>query len=164
MGAWGTKPNENDDYFDLVGEVMATPIAKLDRTLKRKITEKSVHYHGNEWRAAALLVRRMAEAQLYSSDHLLLAHLDFARAKLTCLRDSVEWMKAWDSPAVMRRVLTAELAQVLNLRRKVARRAGGARLRRLRRLRKPKLGTGLAGRIAVRQRRKAKLKAMENPR
>jgi len=154
MGTWGTKPNENDDYFDLIGAVMATPIAKLDRALQRKITNNSAHYYGNEWRAAALLVRRLADAQLYASDDVLLEHLDLSRAKLTCLRDSVEWMKAWNSPAAMRRVLAAELSEVVILRRAVLRRTE----------RKPRLGGGIVGRVAaITQKRGIAGLAIPNP-
>jgi len=101
MGASGYKPDEDDDYHDL----LAATTNPIEKVLSRKTTPLSIYRYGQQWRAAAEFLTVMAP--LYSHAERK-KWLDLALAKLDDLIKSDDWIAQWNDPEIAKRTIIRE--------------------------------------------------------
>jgi hypothetical protein len=90
MGAWGTRPYDNDTAADWFGNVLQPVSDSIEELLNRPVDES----HYDEYRAAAWLLIKIGRNFVYDTfrrdDHLSRLH-----DRLQTIRADQGWMDGW---------------------------------------------------------------------
>lgn len=90
MGAFGTRPYDNDTAADWFGKVLAPVSDSIEELLNRPVEEDNY----DEYRAAAWLLIKIGRNFVYDinrrNDHLSRLH-----TRLQIIRDDQGWMDCW---------------------------------------------------------------------
>jgi len=97
MGAWASRPYDNDTAADWFGKVLEPVSDSIEELLNRDVDEE----HYDEYRAAAWLLTKIGRNYVYDvnrrSDHLSKLH-----ERLQTIRSDQGWMDCWDDKSEMK--------------------------------------------------------------
>lgn len=90
MGAWGTRPYDNDTAADWFGKVLKPVSDDIEELLNRPVDESSY----DEYRAAAWLLIKIGRNYVYDVNRRD-QHLSGLHDRLQTMRSDTGWMGTW---------------------------------------------------------------------
>ena len=107
MGAWGERPDQNDDACDLHGDLLD----KFSKLVVKQFKKKKVHAHDRWARLGALkLLMQSAPAIVYKAR-------DAALLDLEALKQDTEWLDSWKDEDAVKTAMEQFRTELLALER-----------------------------------------------
>jgi len=104
MGAWGTRPYDNDAAADWFADATESAVKKVDELIKLPIEQANY----DEYRAAAWLLTKIGRTYVYETAALD-SHLAAIHERLKTMRRDIGWIATWKNPTE----ITADLDDLI---------------------------------------------------
>jgi hypothetical protein len=107
MGAWGTRPYDNDTAADWFAGATAGMVSEITNLLQKPISDQ----YYDEYRAAAWILTKIGRNYVYDS-LLLDNHLAGIHERLKTMRRDTGWIATWRNPTEIQADLDDLIQQV----------------------------------------------------